>query len=126
MCSPPRSGSSSAPAAASAPKGTRIGFPRASSPGVARSISRTRFSAMSVGFRIGNHAALATLQPLADVGRQLLVCLGDGQLLDGVVRLGVRVQRLAYLLGAGEAAPQREVLPEGIAFRVGLPHEDPP
>src|SRR2546422_4121571 len=116
MCSPPSSGFWSPTAVASALSGTRTGFPRASSPAVARSISRTRLSAMPVGFGIGDHAALAALQPLADLGRQLVVGFRDGELFDGVVRLGIRVQRLTYLLGAGEPAPQREVLPEGIAF----------
>src|SRR5882724_12141549 len=40
------------------------------------------------------------------------------------MRLGVGAERLPYLLGATEAAPQGKVLPQRVAFGVGLPHED--
>ena len=50
-------------------------------------------------------------QPLLHVRGQLIVGLGDGQLLQRVVRLGVGGERLPGLLRPAEVTPEREVLP---------------
>src|SRR5574341_365959 len=129
--SPPRSGSSSAvaaaaPAAADTPSGTRMARPWASSPGVASSNSTGRLLTPALPPGLGNRAPLTLRQPLAHVLRQLVVRVRDGQLIHGVMGFRVGAQSLADLLGPREAAAQREILPEGIALGVGLPHQDPP
>src|SRR2546427_1286154 len=43
-----------------------------------------------------------------------------------VIRFRIDVERLAHLLGSGEAAAQREAFAQGVALRVGLPHQDAP
>src|ERR1043165_9559938 len=119
MCSSPRPGLSGSPAAVS---GTRVGLPWASTPGVASSSSRVRL--LTIGARVGDDAALAALQPVAHVLGQVAAGIRDRQLLERVVRLGVGIQRLPHLLGAREAAAQREAFAERIPFGVGLPHQN--
>src|SRR5258706_12803625 len=76
--------------------------------------------------RVRDDAALTALQPVAHVVGQITGGLRDRQLVQGVVGLGIDVERLPHLLGAGEAAPEREAFPQRIAFRVGLPHQNAP
>src|SRR3972149_2102617 len=125
--SPPSSGSASATAApADAPRGTRIGRPRTSRPGVASSNSTVRLLTPALPLGLRDHAPPPPRQPLAHVFRQLVVRIRNGQLVHGVVRLRVGTQRLAYLLGARKAPAPREALPERVPLGVGLPHENPP
>ena len=56
---------------------------------------------------------------------QLVEGVGDGQLFQGIVRLGIGGERLPSLLGPAEVPAQGEVLPQRVSLGVGLPHQDP-
>src|SRR5688500_12748594 len=128
MCSPERSGSSVAGGSivitlpeASVTRGTRAGRPCASRPLVESWTSTVRFW-VAMSWLLSR--LLPALQALAHVGGQVLERIRDRELLHRVARLGLRGERLAQLLRAAEAAAEREVLPQRIAFLVLLPHED--
>src|SRR5206468_6053003 len=126
MCSPSSSGSMAGAAvsgtrfpASSVASGTRCGRPCASSPVVESSTSTVRV----VVAMLLSHL-LAAAQPLTLLERELVERLQHRQLFHRV--LGFRVQRedLSQLLGATEAPPQREILPQWESFLVLLPHQD--
>src|SRR5437867_9476320 len=126
MCSPVRSGSIPCGASivmtlplSSVTSGTRCGRPWASMPDVESSTSTVRFVVATLFSRL-----LASRQTATHLFGQVFERLRDVQLVHGVARFRVRGERLPKLLGATEAAAQREVLPERIAFVVLLPHED--
>src|SRR3954462_12795121 len=127
ICSPASSGSAAGGASSatgdppsSTTSGTRRGRPCASRPLVDSSTSTVR---RVVAMRVLFSRLLAGVQPPAHVVREVLELLRDRELLLGVPRFRIRRQRLPQLLGAAEAAAQRKVLPQGIAFLVLLPHQ---
>src|SRR5882762_462512 len=117
--------SSASPGSAAAVKGTRVARPWASMPGVASSSSTVRLltARCSLG-RFRNDAPLTAAEPVTHVVRQVARGLDDRQLFQRVIRFRIDVERLPYLLGAGETAAQREALPQRVALGVGLPHQD--
>src|SRR5204862_781587 len=77
-------------------------------------------------FEVGERAPFATAQPLLHVGGELVIRLGNRELLHGVMCFGVGGEGLADLLGATEPPAEGKVLSQRIAFGVRLPHQDPP
>src|SRR6476646_1285939 len=126
MCSPSSSGSTAGAAvigtrfpASSVTSGTRCGRPCASRPVVERSTSTVRvFVAMLLSH------LLAGAQPLTLLERELIERLENRQLFHRVLGLGIQREDLTELLGAAEPTTEREVLPQGEALLVLLPHQD--
>src|SRR6476469_4086129 len=130
MCSPTRSGDSSAVGSSivstlppsSTTSGVRCGRPSGPMPVVETATSTVR-RVVAMGAPRLLARALARVQAVAHLERQVGECLGDRQLLHRVARLRVRGERLAQLLGAAESAAEREVLAQREALPVLLPHE---
>jgi len=72
--------------------------------------------------RVAEPAAVAPTQPLLHVGGELSYAARNRQLFHRVMRLGLAAKCLPHLPRRGlKRAPQGEVLPQRIAFGVGLP-----
>src|SRR5215218_5989065 len=129
MCSPCSSGSSSSMGGASSvltfppwsdTSARRTGRPWASVEVVPRATSTVRFVVAIASLP----RRLAALEAAAHVVRKVRERLGHRELLHGVARFRVGGEHLPELLGAAEAAAQREVLPQREPLAIPLPHQE--